>query len=196
MDEATRVAIDCYAAYAAPGPALFPEAIERAEKLIGSMPDALAHFYQACGNGEFGPCFRPLILEGDPQESRECGFEEASVVGATLIERSLPDEEAPWPSGLIRILNWGCGIESCVDTKDSRLRIVRFDPNYIGVPDGATLDPRAAYPMDVVGTKQTHAFVVEAGSLASWLDTWREGLSMLAMQQMGTPLGGRSEGLR
>ncbi len=187
VDDETRLAIDRYVAFAKRGPALFPSAIGRAEELIGPLPEALRYLYRTCGNGHFGAGFRPLIFEGDPEEARVYDFGETSVVGATLIERDHVTDDTPWPPGLLRLFNWGCAVESCVDTLEPRLRVVRYDPHWLGEAPEAEIPTRAAYATDVVGPQQASAFVVERESLASWLDLWREGHSLAELQRMGEP---------
>jgi hypothetical protein len=61
-----------------------------------------------------------------------------------------------WPRRVLRFVDWGCGIWSCLDARTGR--VLRYEPLH--------------------GKRDREAMVLEAASLEPWMDRWVRGDEM------------------
>ncbi|WP_200824781.1 hypothetical protein [Nonomuraea solani] len=69
---------------------------------------------------------------------------------------SQPGGDVRWPSDVLPILAWGCGMYAAVDCRSSEATVLLIEPN--GISDG-----------------WHRAWGVDSASLADWLETWIAG---------------------
>ncbi|KAB2376922.1 SMI1/KNR4 family protein [Actinomadura montaniterrae] len=117
------------------------EQIREAEAMLGfPLPPLLARLYQEVGNGGFGPDYQLLPL---------IGSEGRTVVGAYREEQ----KPGRWPTGILPVLDWGCGMYAAIDCTSSEAPVLLFEPNAVD-DDWST------------------AWFLDAESLSDWLQTW------------------------
>ncbi|MFD4545546.1 SMI1/KNR4 family protein [Streptomyces sp. NPDC058466] len=141
-----------------------PAAITRAEAVLGfALPPLLAALYLRIGDGGFGPSYGLLpLLDGSPSG-------EPAAVRQYLANRKSgrKDPDWPWPSGILPISHWGCGMYACVDCHSPEGTVLLFEPNADEADD---------------------AWFVDAPDLATWLHTWLEGTGWYEESDDGTDL--------
>ena len=138
------------------------------ETRIGvELPGRLRDLYRRVGNGGFGPGYGIVGFVGGARD--DLGRD---VVEDYLIRsRPHPDDPAwSWPSNLLPICHWGCGIYSCVDCSSEDAPVVRFDPN-------------------VFAGDWSACFAPERESLAQWLQAWLVGEEMFESGAVPEPAG-------
>ena len=164
------------------------EQIAALERYLGrQIPSRLREVYIDHTPGKFG--LLPLAT-GREDESPEFGatvverfhsaqMRLASVLGetrgSTQAAAAIPAEYV-WPTGLLVVEDYGCGIYFAVDLDDAALRVVRyehFDP--VDDPEDAASGSRLAYQEPTVPRNLQHRFTVAADSLDDWLATKRAG---------------------
>jgi hypothetical protein len=117
----------------------------------------LVRLYTEVGNGGFGPGFGLLPLPA---------LEELPLVEEP--EESGDDPEPPegaWPSGIIPILDRGCGMEAGIDCLSDAGTVLLDDPN---------VDP---------GERGEGCWFVEASSLEEWLEDWLQGRERAVLER-------------
>ncbi|UUU37562.1 SMI1/KNR4 family protein [Streptomyces sp. NBC_00162] len=125
------------------------EELASAEAALGmALPPLLARLYREVANGGFGPGYQlfPLVGQGE------------TAVEAFRTERaqSAGEDDPHWPTGILPILTWGCGMFAAVDCHSEAGTVLLFEPN--AGEDG-----------------WEHAWFVDADSLNAWLETWLSG---------------------
>ncbi|WP_242882157.1 SMI1/KNR4 family protein [Actinomadura litoris] len=118
-----------------------PEQVNEAEAVLGfALPPLLARLYREVGNGGFGPDYRFLPLVGS----------EGRTVVSAYREEQTPGQ---WPTGVLPVLDWGCGMYAAVDCTDAEAPVLLFEPN-------------------AVTEDWSDAWFQDAEGLADWLRTW------------------------
>lgn len=141
-----RVAAKAHEATAELPPVLSAAEVAAAEEALGfKLPPLLARLYQEIADGGFGPDYQLFPLNAGQR----------TVVSAYQAERAeSSDGGAPhWPTGVVPILDWGCGMYAVVDCQSERAPVLLFEPNGF---DG----------------DWTKAWFVDAASLEDWLESW------------------------
>lgn len=110
----------------------------------------IGELYTMVGGGFVGPGYGTLPLE-------HSGPGLFNLVDYNLGRRKR--NKAYWPEYLLALIDWGCGIVSCVDCESDQLTVVRFDPN-------TYLDARMTR-RDWAGS-----FSLEAESFLDWWEAW------------------------
>lgn len=141
----------------APAPATADEVREAERQLGFALPPLLRRMYLEVSNGAWGPEYGANGLIGGARVDLDAGavewYRQMHDGGADPEDPSWPG----WPDGLLAVCHWGCAIWSCVDCNSSDGRVVRFDPNGYGPPDG---------------TSWSGAWGEERPSLAAFLEDW------------------------
>ncbi len=150
------------------------EQVTAAEARLGFiLPSFLRRVYLEVGNGGFGPGFGMLSLPTSPAppEEDEGGFDLASELDTVLmyeLSRRFRTDLS-WPTGLLIICYWGCGMASAVDCTKPEAPVIRLDPNWTR----EEAEPRL--PEDC-RTEFAAAFEegcwVEAHAFETWLRAW------------------------
>lgn len=94
----------------------------------------------------------------------------------------------PWPAGCIGLYEWGCGIESCIDLRSKRARVVRHDPHLRDAPPPSVDDPFdatriPAYAPFLIGGSFL-LFRRESDALEDWFEHWLDGNSARELEGM------------
>lgn len=133
-------------------PPATPRQVAEAERLLGfPLPPSLRAIYSQVANGGFGPGYGFVGVAGGARET----VYEADLATAYRKERELSRSQGPfvaWPRRVLRLLEWGCNIASCIDARTGR--ILRYEPDS-GVPE--------------------KDMTAEADSLQDWLRRWLRG---------------------
>ncbi len=133
--------------------------IAQAEARLGfRLPELLRRLYLSVGNGGFGP---GNGLFGVPP-----------VPGSddTIVGR-YPNEKS-WPTGLLPLCDWGCGILSCLDCSRPEAPVIRLDPN-MPLKDVPERVPAALHYAKAA--RVGIACWIESPSLEEWLTAWVDG---------------------
>lgn len=127
-----------------------------AERLLGfPLPPALRGIYSGVANGGFGPGYGFVgVLGGAPDSIFGTHLADAYRQERELSRQGQPIEE--WPRRILRIVEWGCGIGSCIDARSGQ--ILRYDPTAQGDP--------------------ARDMTFEAESLEEWLQRWLRGADL------------------
>ena len=148
-----------------PAKPLSPRRLRAVERELGfELPTFLRDLYGSLGNGGFGPGYGITGLSGGAKD--DLGRD---VVEDYVLRRGV-DADDPgwfWPTAVLAVCHWGCGIYSCIDCRSPEARVLRFDPN----------------PVD---EDWSVAWGLEQTDLATWLRRWLDGDEMF---ESGTPDG-------
>jgi hypothetical protein len=138
------------------------KALQVSERAIGfKLPELLRAIYLKVGNGGFGPEYGIVGTKGG-----------AKLDGCTLETcyqgmLNLEKENAVWrwPTRLLPLANYGCGMWSCVDCDYHKLPMILWDPNNLDAElDGA--DARLNWG---------NSFWDQGLSFRKWLEGWLAG---------------------
>jgi hypothetical protein len=134
------------------------------ERLLGfALPPALRTVYAEVANGGFGPGYGFVGAVGGASDS----VYETHLAAAYRQDRESARAEGPvvqWPRRVLRFLDWGCNIVSCIDARSGRILRYEFDS---GVPE--------------------EDMTVEADSLEEWLRRWLQGGELFYAGQRRSP---------
>jgi hypothetical protein len=133
--------------------------LQVAERAVGfRFPELVRAIYLKVGNGGFGPQYGIVGTRGG-----------AKLDGCTLEScyrdmLMLQNENAVWrwPTGLLPLANYGCGMWSCVDCEYKRLPMILWDPNNLDSELDAA-DARLNWG---------NSFWDQSASLKTWLNRW------------------------
>jgi len=138
-----------------PNPPVSEEALVALESLLpGPLPRLFRRLYAAIGDGGFGPGYGLLRLAGVRHEY--------------LRFRRI---YTWWPGGLIPVLEWGCGIFSCLDVAGALTPVLRYDPDVEEGQARRVLGPGYVAPH----------LLPEAASLHGWLEAWLSGTPLFGL---------------
>lgn len=132
--------------------------VQRAEARLGkALPPLLRELYRFVGNGGFGPGYGLLPL------TRSDESEEFPSVVWLCESLSVETAEAgwSWPETLLPFCDWGCAIQSCIDTSSRDGVVFTFDPG--------AFERRH---------EMSDAFAKTHGSLRAWLSDWLDGVKL------------------
>jgi len=137
-----------------PNPPVSEESFVALESLLGHpLPRLFRRLYAKIGDGGFGPGYGLLPL--------------ASVRHEYLRFRRI---YSWWPVALIPILEWGCGIFSCIDLDSPATTVLRYDP-----------DMEEEQTRRVLGSNYIAPHLLpEAESFHIWLEAWLCGRPLVA----------------
>lgn len=145
-------------------PPATPEELEAASHdLPGPLPDLLARLYGSIGNGGFGPGYGLLPLP-TPSIGRRTTI--------TELLSELRSNHPEWPSSVVPVVDWGCGIYSCLDFASGEASVLRYDHH--AEPETLREYFRGGYP-------DCHLFP-ECSSFERWLVGWVEGEPLFDIQ--------------
>jgi hypothetical protein len=136
--------------------------LQRAERVLGfKLPELLRAMYLMVGNGGFGPEYGIVGTKG--------GFtlDKCSLESCYREMLQLEKENAVWrwPTRLLPLANYGCGMWACIDCEYQKLPMILWDPNNLASElDGA--DARLNWG---------NAFWDQGRSLKGWLEGWLAG---------------------
>ena len=102
-------------------------AVAESELLLGfPLPSSLRAIYSQIANGGFGPGYGFVGVVGGAPGS----VDDTDLATTYRRERELARSQGPfgaWPRRVLRFLEWGCNIASCVDARTGR--ILRYEPD-------------------------------------------------------------------
>ncbi len=99
------------------------EVVNAIEQKLGPLPDDLRRIYTRVSNGGVGPGYGLIGLRGGVKDDEERDVEQT----LQWIREWTKEGDLVWPSNLVPILHFGCGIYACIDMRNGQ--IVDFDPN-------------------------------------------------------------------
>ena len=107
------------------------KAIEADERTLGfALPASLKALYTEVGNGGLGPGYGLIgMSEGSPDDTSRT----APEIYASFREPGHSKWLWEWPTGLLPICHWGCGIYSCIDCTTPAYPMRLFDPNVLSL---------------------------------------------------------------
>jgi hypothetical protein len=124
------------------------------------LPRLFRRLYAKIGDGGFGPGYGLLPL--------------ASVEHEYLRFRRI---YSWWPGALIPVLEWGCGIFSCIDLASPTTPVLRYDP-----------DMEEDETRRVLGSSYIAPHLLpEAASFHNWLEAWLCGRPLFELPLSGAP---------
>jgi hypothetical protein len=139
-------------------PPLDELSVQRAEARLGRpLPPLLREIYRFVGNGGLGPGYGLLPLTR-PDESEEFPSVVWHFEGLSA-EASEPGWS--WPETLLPFCDWGCAIQSCIDTSSRDGAVFTFDPG--------------AFELR---REMSDAFAQTHESLRAWLSDWLGGVKI------------------
>jgi hypothetical protein len=139
------------------------------ERLLGfALPAALRGLYKEVANGGFGPGYGIVGAMGGARDSEGDRIadlyridREPRPLEESGVARDNPAWFEPfyneWPRHVLRFVDWGCCIWSCIDARTGR--VLRYEPLH--------------------GKRVREAMVFEAASLEEWMERWARGEEML-----------------
>jgi hypothetical protein len=130
------------------------------EALLGfSLPATLRTLYATLANGGFGPGYGLVgVIGGAPESTFDTHLAEAYREERALSRH--PESFLQWPRRVLRFVEWGCTIWSCIDARTGR--ILRYDP---------------------VSEVPEKDMTPEADSLEEWLERWLSGEEMFPLRR-------------
>lgn len=129
-------------------PKASPAQLAKAEAVLGfTLPPLLARLYLEVADGGFGPGYELFPLHSDTDDCVVAGYQKFMAEQADSGERF-------WPTEVLPILDWGCGMYAAVDCRDPRGTVLLHEPN--GVEPGHWAD----------------SWFLDAPSLSEWLEGW------------------------
>lgn len=146
-------------------PATLAQIVDAEGKLGFRLPDLLRQVYENVGNGGFGPGYGLFGLPTSIDDEKE------SAVGQYLMLRELQTNPS-WPTALLPLCDWGCGIASYLDCSRPEAPVVRLDPN-VAKEDVDEFVPQPMH-FDNADTVEDACWL-EAASLEQWLTDWVNG---------------------
>jgi len=137
-----------------PNPPVSEESFVALESLLQNpLPRLFRRLYARIGDGGFGPGYGLLPL--------------ASVQHEYLRFRRI---YSWWPVALVPVLEWGCGIFSCIDLDSPATTVLRYDP-----------DMEEDETRSILGSGYIAPHLLpEAASFHDWLEAWLCGRSLVA----------------
>jgi hypothetical protein len=179
-----------------PAPRVFPpatqEQIAAAEQSLGfDLPALYKRILAEVGNGGFGPGYGLLGVQGGYP-----GFSEGSLSDfyAHCRRQGPEGDGAAWPSLVLPVCTWGCGIYSCLDCGEPGAPVLVYDPGVHVLDEGIIEATLTDTESNVVWTYQadeqehedtpTPAPAVQLlrhkGSFAEWITAWADGVDLWA----------------
>jgi hypothetical protein len=147
-----------------------PQLVET-ERLLGfALPAPLRALYKEVANGGFGPGYGIVGAVGGAPADEDSNVAELYRLDRQVrpfLEESGVDRDSPgwfepffneWPRRVLRFVDWGCCIWSCIDARTGR--VLRFEPLH--------------------GKRDREAMEWEADSLEQWLERWLRGENVFA----------------
>ena len=126
-------------------PASREEFVALESSLGRPLPRLFRHLYARIGDGGFGPGYGLLPL--------------ANVQHEYLRFRRI---YSWWPDAVVPVLEWGCGIFSCIDSAGPFAPVLRYDP-----------DMEEEQTRSVLGSAYIAPHLLpEAASFQGWLEAW------------------------
>lgn len=157
--------------FVAAPPATLAQIVAAEEKLGFGFPELLRQVYQNVGNGGFGPGYG---LFGIPT----CAEDEKGSVVDQYRKLCKHQTAPPWPTGLIPLCGWGCGIASYLDCSRLEAPVIRLDPN----TEKDDVIEFAPQPMHFDRADAVEdACWLESFSLEQWLTDWVDGKRLLEL---------------
>jgi hypothetical protein len=138
------------------------------ERLLGfALPAALRGLYKEVANGGFGPGYGIVGAMGGARTSDGDRIADLYRVDREPrpLEESGVDRDNPgwfepfyneWPRRVLRFVDWGCSIWSCIDARTGR--VLRYERLH--------------------GKRDREAMALEAASLEQWMERWVRGEEM------------------
>jgi hypothetical protein len=145
-----------------PRPPISGVALAAAEQAIGfRLPELVRALYLDVGNGGFGPAHGLVGVLERPNADGDT----LQTCYARLLGLQTENSVWRWPTRLLPLADYGCGMWSCVDCETTDLAMILWDPN--------NLD--ANLRRDEARLNWGNAFWDQGGSLRSWLERWLAG---------------------
>jgi len=134
------------------------ETLKRAEMALGfSLPPPLVDLYLCFGNGGYGPNYGVIGIAGGHKDAD--GRLDLVARYKKQVALFSDEDDAPWPLGLLPVCNHGCGMYSCVSTKEKNF------PVYLWTCD--------EFPAELKDGKfEGQEIKLEAKSFESWVSSW------------------------
>jgi len=140
-----------------PAPAATYASIAADEQTLRfKLPPLLKRLYVEVSNGGWGPGYGLLGLTGGAKDD----LGQTAVQYYVSLRKRSPSDNNPswcWPTGLLALCHWGCGIYSCIDCMQPAFPMVAFDPNGRPFKDW------------------TEAFFAECDGFEQWIGLWADG---------------------
>ncbi len=115
--------------------------------------------YTEVGSGFVGPGFGTLPIASE------------HGAGICLLDYSIKRSkyyDGYWPKHLLGLVDWGCGIISCIDCSDINLPVIRFEASYKEYEDSFEKG-------DEENLMWGNCFGLESTSIYEWWQNWLDG---------------------
>ena len=140
-------------------PPITVNALRAAERAVGfGFPELLRALYLEVGNGGFGPEYGIVGTKGGAKLDKRT----LETCYAELVKLERENTVWRWPTRLLPLANYGCGMWSCVDCADQKLPMVLWDPNNLD----AELEGEEAQ------ANWANSFWDQDRSMRKWLEDW------------------------
>jgi hypothetical protein len=133
-------------------------------ELAFGLPSPLRDVYGLLANGGFGPGYGFIGLAGGVKSDVNTDVVEDYQL---RLQTDVADPGWFWPSSVLAVCHWSCGVYPCIDCRSPEARVLRFDPN----------------PVD---QDWSAAWGSESADMIVWLGRWLAGDELF---ESGTPDG-------
>ena len=107
-------------------PAITAKELQIAERAVGfKFPEVLRGIYLNVGNGGFGPEYGIVGTKGGARRDG-CTLE---TCYQKMLELEMENPVWRWPTRLLPLAEYGCGMWGCVDCEYKKLPMILWDPN-------------------------------------------------------------------
>lgn len=159
-------------------PVATADQMDKAEAQLGfALPVLFKQLYTKIGNGGFGPGYGLYPIE------------EIATGYLRLRQHNPHHPTGYWPTNLVEICTWGCGIGSCIDYMQPGNPVFIYDPEY-HVLDGDNISATMTDAQGVVvweyrpapqttrAAPRSFKVMRQRSSFAAWLLAWAEGVDL------------------
>ncbi len=166
-------------------PPTTPEQIAATEANLGfSLPPLYRQLLTGIGNGGFGPGYGLLGAQGGHADFD--GRSLTEVYRQTHDMATRRDDAPLLPEKMLPICNWGCGIYSCLDCRETDAPVYFYNPDLHVLADDRlastvtdakgvvvwTYQPEPIAPVESEIEPQAVCLILHRRSLAEWLTAW------------------------